>query len=148
MRRNILTFGDRSICGDYGNVKSAGDLHIMDSSIRKLSCAGDINILNSTIKKVNCAGALSLEKSRIEQLKMAGSLDIAGVCQGEIMAVMGKVTAEYLECKILKNGFKRKLVVKGIENGGSWYALVYSICMKSASITGIGMILLAPFFFL
>ena len=143
-----MTFGDRSICGDYGNVKSAGDLHIMDSSIRKLSCAGDINILNSTIKKVNCAGALSLEKSRIEQLKMAGSLDIAGVCQGEIMAVMGKVTADYLECKILKNGFKRKLVVKGIENRGSWYALVYSICMKSASITGIGMILLAPFFFL
>ncbi|MBE5967042.1 MAG: hypothetical protein E7255_08765 [Lachnospiraceae bacterium] len=120
MRRTIIALGDRSICGDYKSVKAAGDLNIADSVIRRLTCAGDLSIVKSKIGKTTCAGYICAEASEFHYLKAAGAIDFQGVCQGKIIIAKGHLSADYLECQILRNGFKMASVKIDSNNQSIW----------------------------
>lgn len=120
MRRNIIALGDRSIRGDYINVKAAGNLNVEDSVIRRLICAGDVNIVKSKIGNTTCAGHIRAEASEFRYLKAAGAIDFQGVCQGKVILAKGNLSADYLECQILRHGFKRKSEKINTNNPSLW----------------------------
>lgn len=105
MRSRVIAFGERSLCGNYNNVKVAGNLEITDSTIRGLSCAGDVNISKSKIGKFRCAGNIEGDTSYFRDLKHIGSITLKGVCQGGTVVIKGVAIVELLDCKILRNGF-------------------------------------------
>ena len=120
MRRNIIALGDRSIRGDYINVKAAGNLNVEDSVIRRLTCAGDVNIVKSKIGNMTCAGHIHAEASEFNYLKAAGAIDFQGVCQVKVILAKGHLSADYLECQILRHGFKRESVKTNTNNPSLW----------------------------
>lgn len=107
MRRNIIVLGTRNISGNYGRVAITGKIIIRDSKIDRLYCAGESVIQNSSIRKASCAGDVKAEKSDFGTVKLAGEFRMKGVCKGDIISIDGRLSTEYLECRILKNGFSK-----------------------------------------
>lgn len=133
MKSRIIAFGDRSICGNYGSVKVAGNLKITDSTIKKLSCAGDVTISKSRIGKFRCAGNINGDTSSFVNLKHIGILNLKGVCQGGTISINGKAIVDLLDCKVLRNGVKGNQVKVGAIEEGSWLGIFKAETFENAS---------------
>jgi hypothetical protein len=118
MRNNIVSLGSRAITGEVGKVYAAGDVNITDADIQKLNGAGDINVLNSYISDTKLAGDIITNNSEFGTLRLVGDLICNGTCKVDTLIVIGKLQAEDLECRVLRN-FSRKYVniYKDKDNG-------------------------------
>ncbi|MDF2543350.1 MAG: hypothetical protein K0S47_3068 [Herbinix sp.] len=132
MKRNIIAFGERSVSGQFGRIHSAGDLSVTNSTADIIRCAGNVSIRNSSIKKLRCAGAVSGETSDFQNVKVAGDINFHGLCKGNIVAVFGCLSADLLECKVLRNGsIDRKIKINnssGSKWKGSFQAVTFENC--------------------
>ncbi len=111
MRRNILSFADKTITGEIGKVLAAGDVNIANADVEKLTGAGDVHIENSYIADTKLAGDLIAVDSSFGTLNMAGEVKLLGNCKGDTLIIIGKMEAESLEARILRN-FSMKNNVK------------------------------------
>lgn len=103
----MIALGDRRIQGEYGSILGAGSLIIADSQVRSVTCAGSMQVTRSIIGKLSCVGASEMENAEVDHLKATGEANFKGVCKGNIIAISGWLSADYLECNILKNGLYR-----------------------------------------
>lgn len=108
MKRNLISFGQRAIKGEYNTVLVAGELRVQDSTIMHLSCAGQVRVTKSTLGRVRCAGEFIAEESKFARLVIIGDTTLKGICKGNIVDITGSITAEYLESRILCNGTGKK----------------------------------------
>lgn len=111
MRRNILSFTNTTITGDIGKILAAGDVNIAGADVEKLTGAGDVHIENSYIADTKLAGDLTASDSTFGNLNMAGEVKLLGNCKGDTLIIIGKMEAESLEARILRN-FSMKNNVK------------------------------------
>lgn len=111
MRRNILSFNNKTITGEIGKVLAAGDVNIANADVEKLTGAGDVRIESSYIANTKLAGDLIALDSSFGTLNLAGEAKFLGDCKGDILIIIGKMEAESLEARILRN-FSMKNNVK------------------------------------
>lgn len=104
MRQNTIALGDKHLEGDYHRILAAGDIWLKDSKTKSIYAAGDIDIENSYIKKIYTAGDVTAKAVEIGLGKIAGDLTLQGICKADKLIVVGDISAEYLECKCLRNG--------------------------------------------
>nr|WP_308742545.1 hypothetical protein [uncultured Anaerocolumna sp.] len=103
MRRNILSFTSKTITGEIGKILAAGDVNISNADVEKLTGAGDVNIESSYIAETKLAGDLTASDSSFGNLNMAGEVRLLGNCKGDTLIIIGKLEAESLEARILRN---------------------------------------------
>lgn len=115
MRRNVVSVGNTPIRGEIGKIYAAGDVNIADADALKLSGAGNINITNSFIAETKIGGTVILENSNFGTIRTAGELKCNGLCKVDTLIMIGKLEAEQLECKILRN-FSEKSIQVHTEN--------------------------------
>lgn len=111
MRRNILSFTSKTITGEIGKILTAGDVNIADADVEKLTGAGDVHVEKSYIADTKLAGDLIASDSSFGTLNMAGEVRLLGNCKGDTLIIIGKMEAESLEARILRN-FSMKNNVK------------------------------------
>lgn len=111
MRRNILSFTSKTITGEIGKILAAGDVNIADADVEKLTGAGDVHVEKSYIADTKLAGDLIASDSSFGTLNMAGEVRLLGNCKGDTLIIIGKMEAESLEARILRN-FSMKNNVK------------------------------------
>ena len=104
MRSNSLALGDRNYEGKYNRLMIAGDGTITNSDVNKIYCAGDLTISKSTIGKLKFAGDLNANTVTFKEVRGAGDANFEGVCNADKMIMIGDVSCEMLECRILQNG--------------------------------------------
>ena len=124
MMRNIVSVGERSVCGKYGMIKAVGQLKIHDSLIRSLTAAGMVAVKKSTIKRVKITGELIGEDVQIKNLKVVGNARLNGICRGEKVIISGAFHADYLECELLCNKTDKPETKTDLSN--SWSGVVYA----------------------
>jgi len=103
VRRNLIAVGERCIEGNYGRVLAAGELRIDNSDIRSLYIAGEANIHRSTVGRLLSAGEVNGDCLSFGNVKVAGGVNLQGICKGNTLVVTGDLSAEFLECKILRS---------------------------------------------
>lgn len=101
---NILGCGEKHLEGDYKRIIFAGEMRLKNSKTNALYAAGDIDIENTNIKKLYLAGDLAAKAVVIGKGKVTGDINFSGICKAEKLVVLGDLSAEYLECKCLRNG--------------------------------------------
>jgi cytoskeletal protein CcmA (bactofilin family) len=109
MRNNILSVGSKPISGEIGKVVAAGDVNIINADVEKLTGAGDITITNSYVLNTKIAGDITAVNSKFGTLRIAGEMVCKDNCKVDTLIVMGKLQADNLECKILRN-FSKKMI--------------------------------------
>lgn len=107
MKRNVISFGDRSLNGAYGIILAAGNLKVQESQVRHLACAGNVVAVQSTFNKVKIAGNFIAEESKLKNMYAAGEVKLNGICKGDVISVAGVLYASYLDCTVLCNGTSR-----------------------------------------
>lgn len=114
MRRNILSFTSKTITGEIGKILAAGDVNIADADVEKLTGAGDVHVERSYIADTKLAGDLIASDSSFGTLNMAGEVRLLGNCKGDTLIIIGKMEAESLEARILRNfSMKNNLKIYG-----------------------------------
>ncbi len=103
MRRNLIVMGERCIEGNYGRVMAAGALHIDNSDIRALYLAGETSIHRSAVHKFFGSGQVNADCVSFGNIKVAGQVNLQGICKGDTLIVTGDLSAEFLECRILRS---------------------------------------------
>jgi hypothetical protein len=103
MKRNVISFGDRSLNGAYGIVLSLGNTNANKSQIRYLASLGNVESVQTSFDKVKMMGNFVAEEARIGSMHIVGEVKLNGVCKGESIAVAGVLYASYLDCKVLRN---------------------------------------------
>lgn len=126
----MIALGERRIQGEYGSILGAGNLIITDSKIRSITCAGNILTNNGNIGKLNYAGNSELENTQVDYLKATGAVNFKGVCKGNVLSIRGWLSADYLECNILKNGFHRSSDKKPYKNS-TWKGSIKAVTFES-----------------
>ena len=116
MRRNVVSVGNAPIRGEVGKIYAAGDVNIMEADVLKLNGAGNINITNSRINETKIGGTVIAENSSFGAVYMAGDIKCKGVCKAETMIAIGKLEAEQLECKVLRNFSEKSIQVHSEKN--------------------------------
>ncbi len=104
MRQNTIALGEKHLEGDYHRIIAAGGIWLKDSKTKSVYTAGDIDIENSCIRKIYSAGDLTAKAVTIGLGKIAGNLTLQGICKADKLMIAGGISAEYLECKCLRNG--------------------------------------------
>jgi hypothetical protein len=108
MRKNSISMGEKYIEGCYNRVMAAGELHITNSHIKALYIAGQTDIHHSTAGKLRGAGEIKADCVNFGNIKVAGEINLHGICKGDVMVAIGGLSAEFLECRILRNGAANK----------------------------------------
>ncbi len=103
MRKNILSVGTRTLTGEKGNIIAAGEVNFMEADVLKLSGAGEIFAENSYINLTKMVGEITAKNCSFGTLRLAGEMTAEGRCQADTVIVMGELTAESLECRVLRN---------------------------------------------
>lgn len=103
MRRNLVALGERDVEGDYGRVVAAGELRVTDGDIRSLYIAGETSIYRSTVHRLFCAGEVNADTLNFGAVKVAGNMVLQGFCKGDTLILTGDLSAELLECRILRS---------------------------------------------
>ncbi len=103
MRRNILSFSGKTITGEIGKILATGDVNIANANVEKLTGAGDVNIENSYIADTKLAGDLTASGSSFGTFNLAGEAKFLGNCKGDTFIIIGRMEAESLEARILRN---------------------------------------------
>ena len=106
MKRNYWIVGDRSISGKIGKVKAAGDVSAFDADIAKLHVAGNLDIVNSFVQKLRAAGEVNAEDTDFGYCKAAGDVNIKGISKADTFVIVGDLSADLLECRLLRNASK------------------------------------------
>lgn len=109
MRNNILSVGSKPITGEIGKIIAAGDVNINNADVEKLTGAGDIKITNSYVLDTKIAGDIKANNCTFGTLRLAGELICKDDCKADIMIAIGKLHADNLECRILRN-FSKKMI--------------------------------------
>jgi len=102
--RIVISMGHRQLEGNYNCVMMAGELQANNSKIKKLYLAGEATIRRSNLGLLRCAGEVRMDDSNLGDTKIAGGLRLHGTCKGNSLVVVGDLSAEYLECRIIRNG--------------------------------------------
>lgn len=141
MRNNIVSLGSRAITGEVGKVYAAGDVNISDADVLKLNGAGDINVLNSYIADTKLAGDIITDNSEFGTLRLIGDFICNGTCKVDTLIVIGKLQAENLECRVLRNFSKKYInVYKDKDNGTTfqfkknWFVSINSGIKKDTNV--------------
>lgn len=113
MRRNLIVVGERCIEGNYGRVMAAGALRIDNSDIRALYLAGETSIHRSAVHKLFGSGQVNADCVSFGNIKVAGQVNLQGICKGDTLIVTGDLSAEFLECRILRSSPVGSKVRKG-----------------------------------
>ncbi len=116
MRRNVVSVGNTPIRGDVGKIYAAGEVNIIDADALKLNGAGNINITNSTVAETKIGGTVTIDGSNFGTIRMAGDVKCNGLCKADTMIMVGKLEAEQLECKILRNFSEKSIQVHNDSN--------------------------------
>lgn len=121
MRRNLWAIGDRNISGEFGRVMSAGDIDLKAGDIKSLYSAGDVDIVDSFVKKLRSAGDIKAENSTFEDFKGVGDVCLKGMCKADTFVAIGDLSAEFLECNVLRNFTRKKnLTIEGMSSAIEW----------------------------
>jgi cytoskeletal protein CcmA (bactofilin family) len=132
LKRNYWVAGSRTISGEVGNVKAAGDVSAFDAKISKLHIAGSLDIKNSFVRKLRVAGEVNAENTNFGDCKVAGEANIEGISKADIFVVVGDISADLLECRLLRNSTKKTGVTSknAIEFSGSFKAETFESLYK------------------
>jgi len=110
MNHNFWVIGSRTLTGDIGKVKAAGEVTAYDATINKMHIAGGLNIENSSVQKLRAAGEVNARNAKFGDCKVAGELNVKGFGKADTLVVVGDLNAELFECRILRNAPKKKNV--------------------------------------
>ncbi len=113
MRKNAIAIGKRYIEGCYNFIMAAGELYVTDSDINAIYLAGEIDVHNSAVHKLRGAGEVKANHVSWGNVKVAGNISLHGICKGDVIVVIGDLSAEFLECRILRNGPANKKKARG-----------------------------------
>jgi len=120
MRRNVVSLGNRAISGEVGKVYAAGEVNIIDADVQRLNGAGDINIINSYVAETKIAGNIIANNSTFGTVRLAGKMICNGLCKTDTLIAIGKLEAEQLECRILRNFSEKSVrIYKDINGKGT-----------------------------
>ncbi len=126
MKRRIISLGQRALQGEYTTVLAAGALQINGSRVKRLCVAGQLEANKSLLGKVYCTGGLEAEEIQFTKLSVTGAADLTQVCKGDIASINGSISADYLECRILRNGNGRKRSRDKEEVGVCWQGVFHA----------------------
>lgn len=101
MRRNSINIGERSYCGDYGTINSAGELHFEKSDIKRVNSAGECTFTECKIGKIRSAGEINMISSTCADFYNIGESVFKGECSGDKIVICGSVSSELTECGLL-----------------------------------------------
>ncbi len=116
MRRNVVSVGNAPIRGEVGKIYAAGDVNIVEADALKLNGAGNISITDSTIDETKIGGTIIVENSKFGTIYMAGDIKCRGVCKADTLIAIGKLEAEQIECKVLRNFTEKSIQVHSDNN--------------------------------
>lgn len=117
MRKNILLVGTQTINGDTGKVIVAGEVSIIHADVQKLNGAGEIYVEDSYIGETKLVGEIETQNSGFGNLHLAGEMKCKGNCRADTMVIIGKLDAELLECRILRNFTRKRHWFLNVNNG-------------------------------
>ncbi len=107
----MIVIGEKTACGNYRRILSAGEIHLSESKTRSIYAAGEVNLNNAQIKKIRAAGEVNAKDCAVGNAKVVGEINFKGICKGGTIAFMGELNSESLECRILKT-MKQSSVAK------------------------------------
>lgn len=116
MRRNVVSVGNRPISGEIGKVYAAGEVNIKVADVLKLNGAGKININDSYIAEARIGGNINADNSKFGTFRYAGEMILKGDCKADTIVAVGKLDAEQLECKILRNFSEKSIQIHNENN--------------------------------
>ena len=130
MNHNSINIGERSYCGDYGMINSAGELHAEKSTIKRLNSAGECTFTECKLIKVRSAGQVNMISSSCEDFYNIGDANFSGECSGKTIAICGGATADLLECELLvyRKIDRTKIQTSKIGLNGYFKSEVFECC--------------------
>ncbi len=110
MRKNSIVVGEKRIEGKYSRILAVGEVQIFDSEIKRLYLMGEANIEHLIIHKLHCMGAIEGEALAFNDFEIIGEANLHDICTGDFFGITGNLSADFLECKILRNGLPSKKI--------------------------------------
>jgi len=104
MRNNSIILGEKRIEGNYNRIIGAGEVQVANSDIGSLYISGEAHISHSAIHKLRGAGEVVGDNVNFGNVKITGEMNLHGVCKADVFTMIGELSADFLECKILRNG--------------------------------------------